>query len=153
MHVYPDWAAMQVNLTTSLLIFVYTEEYFCSEWLFIISFFFMVIFYDIFSGFLWSPICCTTIYELSCCFSTCTTPVYVGSTAGITVYSEQWSEQSISFSGAWNFEKVHNTMHWFSQSMIPPYGGPYAAFYAHGGVYAHPGVPVVSFTCIFNWPW
>ena len=28
--------------------------------------------------------------------------------------------------------------------MIPPYGAPYAAFYAHGGVYAHPGVPMVS---------
>ncbi|KAL8062825.1 hypothetical protein ABFX02_02G172400 [Erythranthe guttata] len=30
------------------------------------------------------------------------------------------------------------------QSMMPPYGPPYAAFYAHGGVYAHPGVPVAS---------
>ncbi|PIN00566.1 hypothetical protein CDL12_26926 [Handroanthus impetiginosus] len=28
------------------------------------------------------------------------------------------------------------------QSMIPPYGAPYAAFYPHGSVYAHPGVPV-----------
>lgn len=28
--------------------------------------------------------------------------------------------------------------------MMPPYGPPYAAFYAHGGVYAHPGVPLVS---------
>ncbi|KZV21873.1 transcriptional activator TAF-1 [Dorcoceras hygrometricum] len=28
------------------------------------------------------------------------------------------------------------------QSMIPPYGAPYAAFYAHGGVYAHPGVHI-----------
>ncbi|XP_073024103.1 common plant regulatory factor 1-like [Primulina eburnea] len=26
------------------------------------------------------------------------------------------------------------------QSMIPPYGAPYGAFYAHGGVYPHPGV-------------
>ncbi|CAI9781529.1 unnamed protein product [Fraxinus pennsylvanica] len=26
------------------------------------------------------------------------------------------------------------------QSMLPPYGAPYAAFYAHGGVYTHPGV-------------
>ncbi|KAL1535953.1 Disordered region downstream of MFMR, variant 2 [Salvia divinorum] len=32
----------------------------------------------------------------------------------------------------------------FSQSMIPPYGAPYAAFYAHGGVYAHPGVPMTG---------
>lgn len=31
-----------------------------------------------------------------------------------------------------------------SQPMIPPYGAPYAAIYAHGGVYAHPGVPIVS---------
>ncbi|KAK6158835.1 hypothetical protein DH2020_006149 [Rehmannia glutinosa] len=30
------------------------------------------------------------------------------------------------------------------QTMIPPYGAPYAAFYAHGGVYAHPGVPLAS---------
>ncbi|XP_057780345.1 LOW QUALITY PROTEIN: common plant regulatory factor 1-like [Salvia miltiorrhiza] len=30
------------------------------------------------------------------------------------------------------------------QSMIPPYGAPYAAFYAHGGVYAHPGVPMAG---------
>ncbi|KAL3622198.1 Disordered region downstream of MFMR [Castilleja foliolosa] len=30
------------------------------------------------------------------------------------------------------------------QSMMPPYGAPYAAFYAHGGVYAHPGVPLAS---------
>lgn len=39
------------------------------------------------------------------------------------------------------------------QPMIPPYGAPYAAVYAHGGVYAPPGVPVVSvhlFTVIFN---
>jgi len=28
--------------------------------------------------------------------------------------------------------------------MMPPYGAPYAAIYAHGGVYAHPAVPVVS---------
>lgn len=30
------------------------------------------------------------------------------------------------------------------QPMMPPYGAPYAAIYAHGGVYAHPGVPIVS---------
>lgn len=30
------------------------------------------------------------------------------------------------------------------QPMVPPYGTPYAAIYAHGGVYAHPGVPIVS---------
>ncbi|PIN26558.1 hypothetical protein CDL12_00694 [Handroanthus impetiginosus] len=30
------------------------------------------------------------------------------------------------------------------QSMIPPYGAPYAAFYAHGGVFAHPGVPIAG---------
>ncbi|KAL8494990.1 hypothetical protein ACS0TY_019235 [Phlomoides rotata] len=30
------------------------------------------------------------------------------------------------------------------QSMIPPYGAPYAAFYPHGGVYAHPGVPLAG---------
>lgn len=30
------------------------------------------------------------------------------------------------------------------QPMMPPYGAPYAAIYAHGGVYAHPGVPLVS---------
>ena len=28
--------------------------------------------------------------------------------------------------------------------MMPPYVAPYAAIYAHGGVYAHPGVTVVS---------
>lgn len=28
------------------------------------------------------------------------------------------------------------------QPMMPPYGAPYAAIYAHGGVYAHPGVPL-----------
>ena len=28
--------------------------------------------------------------------------------------------------------------------MMPPYGAPYAAIYPHGGVYAHPGVPLVS---------
>ncbi|KZV38026.1 transcriptional activator TAF-1 [Dorcoceras hygrometricum] len=32
------------------------------------------------------------------------------------------------------------------QSMIPPYGTPYAAFYAHGGVYAHPGVHIAGTT-------
>ncbi|KAK4483508.1 hypothetical protein RD792_010705 [Penstemon davidsonii] len=30
------------------------------------------------------------------------------------------------------------------QSMIPTYGAPYAAFYTHGGVYAHPGIPVAG---------
>ncbi|XP_051147712.1 common plant regulatory factor 1-like isoform X3 [Andrographis paniculata] len=29
------------------------------------------------------------------------------------------------------------------QSMMTPYGTPYAAFYPHGGVYAHPGIPLV----------
>lgn len=33
---------------------------------------------------------------------------------------------------------------WGPQPMIPPYGTPYAAIYAHGGVYAHPGVPIGS---------
>ncbi|TMW88538.1 hypothetical protein EJD97_018425 [Solanum chilense] len=28
--------------------------------------------------------------------------------------------------------------------MLPPYGTPYAGVYAHGGVYPHPGVPIVS---------
>ncbi|XP_022757495.1 common plant regulatory factor 1-like isoform X2 [Durio zibethinus] len=28
------------------------------------------------------------------------------------------------------------------QPMIPPYGAPYAAIYSHGGVYAHPAVPL-----------
>ncbi|KAL3369071.1 hypothetical protein AABB24_009731 [Solanum stoloniferum] len=28
--------------------------------------------------------------------------------------------------------------------MMPPYGTPYAGVYAHGGVYPHPGVPIVS---------
>ncbi|KAG8363281.1 hypothetical protein BUALT_Bualt19G0005800 [Buddleja alternifolia] len=27
------------------------------------------------------------------------------------------------------------------QSVMPPYGAPYAAFYANGGLYTHPGVP------------
>lgn len=30
------------------------------------------------------------------------------------------------------------------QPMMPPYGAPYAAIYAHGGVYAHPAVPLGS---------
>nr|AAD42937.1 G-box binding protein 1 [Catharanthus roseus] len=30
------------------------------------------------------------------------------------------------------------------QPMMPPYGTPYAAIYAHGGVYTHPGVPLGS---------
>ncbi|KAL6986721.1 Common plant regulatory factor [Sarracenia purpurea var. burkii] len=30
------------------------------------------------------------------------------------------------------------------QPMMPPYGAPYAAIYAHGGVYAHPGVPLAA---------
>nr|XP_009788650.1 PREDICTED: transcriptional activator TAF-1-like isoform X2 [Nicotiana sylvestris]XP_016483466.1 PREDICTED: transcriptional activator TAF-1-like isoform X2 [Nicotiana tabacum] len=30
------------------------------------------------------------------------------------------------------------------QPMMPPYGAPYAGIYTHGGVYAHPGVPIVS---------
>ncbi|KAK7815425.1 g-box-binding factor 3 [Quercus suber] len=30
------------------------------------------------------------------------------------------------------------------QPMMPPYGAPYAAIYPHGGVYAHPGVPLGS---------
>lgn len=30
------------------------------------------------------------------------------------------------------------------QPMMPPYGTPYAGVYAHGGVYPHPGVPIVS---------
>ncbi|CAI9764162.1 unnamed protein product [Fraxinus pennsylvanica] len=30
------------------------------------------------------------------------------------------------------------------QAMMPPYGPPYAAFYAHGGIYAHPGVPIAG---------
>ncbi|KAI8032742.1 Common plant regulatory factor 1 [Camellia lanceoleosa] len=30
------------------------------------------------------------------------------------------------------------------QHMMPPYGPPYAAIYAHGGVYAHPGVTLVN---------
>ncbi|XP_004494783.1 common plant regulatory factor 1 isoform X2 [Cicer arietinum] len=31
---------------------------------------------------------------------------------------------------------------WGPQPMMPPYGHPYTAIYPHGGVYAHPGVPV-----------
>nr|AEM97870.1 bZIP78 [Corylus heterophylla] len=31
-----------------------------------------------------------------------------------------------------------------AQPMMPPYGAPYAAIYPHGGVYAHPGVPLGS---------
>ncbi|KAF8412156.1 hypothetical protein HHK36_000113 [Tetracentron sinense] len=31
-----------------------------------------------------------------------------------------------------------------SQPLIPPYGVPYTAIYSHGGVYAHPAVPVVA---------
>ncbi|XP_062155075.1 common plant regulatory factor 1 isoform X2 [Alnus glutinosa] len=31
-----------------------------------------------------------------------------------------------------------------AQPMMPPYGTPYAAIYPHGGVYAHPGVPLGS---------
>ncbi|GFP91949.1 common plant regulatory factor 1 [Phtheirospermum japonicum] len=38
------------------------------------------------------------------------------------------------------------------QSMMPPYGAPYAAFYAHGGVYAHPGVPLASTTLSMETP-
>ncbi|KAA8520711.1 hypothetical protein F0562_015017 [Nyssa sinensis] len=30
------------------------------------------------------------------------------------------------------------------QAMMPPYGAPYAAIYAHGGVYVHPGVPLAA---------
>ncbi|XP_052171118.1 common plant regulatory factor 1-like isoform X7 [Diospyros lotus] len=30
------------------------------------------------------------------------------------------------------------------QPVMPPYGAPYAAIYAHGGVYAHPGVPLAG---------
>ncbi|XP_022898025.1 common plant regulatory factor 1-like isoform X2 [Olea europaea var. sylvestris] len=30
------------------------------------------------------------------------------------------------------------------QSMMPPYGAPYAAFYANGGIYARPGVPLAG---------
>ncbi|XVE77230.1 hypothetical protein DITRI_Ditri13aG0045400 [Diplodiscus trichospermus] len=30
------------------------------------------------------------------------------------------------------------------QPMMPPYGGPYAAIYPHGGVYAHPAVPLAA---------
>lgn len=30
------------------------------------------------------------------------------------------------------------------QPMMPPYGTPYAAVYSHGGVYAHPAVPIGS---------
>ncbi|KAI3979294.1 hypothetical protein MKX01_007770 [Papaver californicum] len=30
------------------------------------------------------------------------------------------------------------------QGMMPPYGSPYGAIYAHGGVYAHPSVPPVA---------
>ncbi|KAL6512810.1 Disordered region downstream of MFMR [Orobanche minor] len=38
------------------------------------------------------------------------------------------------------------------QSIMPPYGAPYAAFYAHGGVYAHPGVPLASTTLSMETP-
>ncbi|GER48645.1 G-box binding factor [Striga asiatica] len=40
----------------------------------------------------------------------------------------------------------------FFKSMMPPYAAPYAAFYAHGGVYAHPGVPVASTTLNMETP-
>ncbi|KAF8380109.1 hypothetical protein HHK36_027580 [Tetracentron sinense] len=39
------------------------------------------------------------------------------------------------------------------QTMMPPYGVPYAAIYSHGGVYAHPAVPLVKQydeTCIME---
>ncbi|KAL6493976.1 Disordered region downstream of MFMR [Orobanche gracilis] len=39
-----------------------------------------------------------------------------------------------------------------SQSMMPAYGAPYSAFYAHGGVYAHPGVPPASTTLSMDAP-
>lgn len=38
------------------------------------------------------------------------------------------------------------------QSMITPYGAPYAAFYAHGGVYAHPGIPLAGTTLSMETP-
>ncbi|XP_077251236.1 common plant regulatory factor 1-like isoform X2 [Tasmannia lanceolata] len=33
---------------------------------------------------------------------------------------------------------------WGPQPLMPPYGNPYAAIYSHGGVYAHPSMPIVS---------
>ncbi|XVE73766.1 hypothetical protein DITRI_Ditri11bG0144000 [Diplodiscus trichospermus] len=33
---------------------------------------------------------------------------------------------------------------WGPQPMMPPYGAPYATIYPHGGVYAHPAVPLGS---------
>ncbi|XAR63000.1 hypothetical protein NMG60_11022780 [Bertholletia excelsa] len=33
---------------------------------------------------------------------------------------------------------------WGPQPIMPPYGAPYAAIYTHGGVYAHPGVPLAA---------
>ncbi|GAB2291066.1 Common plant regulatory factor [Dionaea muscipula] len=38
------------------------------------------------------------------------------------------------------------------QPMIPPYGTPYAAIYPHGGVYAHPAVPLASTTLSIDTP-
>ncbi|XP_073118773.1 common plant regulatory factor 1 isoform X2 [Henckelia pumila] len=38
------------------------------------------------------------------------------------------------------------------QSMISPYGAPYAAFYAHGGVYPHPGVHMAGTTLSMETP-
>ena len=45
------------------------------------------------------------------------------------------------------------TTYYFLQPMMPPYGPPYAAIYSHGGVYAHPAVPIVSLlSCnLFLW--
>ncbi|GLT59028.1 hypothetical protein SLA2020_318760 [Shorea laevis] len=38
----------------------------------------------------------------------------------------------------------HSYMWGPAQPMMPPYGAPYAAIYPHGGVYAHPAVPLGS---------
>ncbi|KAG8486272.1 hypothetical protein CXB51_019700 [Gossypium anomalum] len=36
------------------------------------------------------------------------------------------------------------------QPMMPPYGAPYATIYSHGGVYAHPAVPIDNIVLVFH---
>lgn len=88
----------------------------------------------IFAGLLCPQNGYTTILQFSHCIWSCTSALHVGSIAGIPCKSEiLWI--------FWNLTILETFLVLMVQHMMPPY----PAIYPHGGVYAHPGVPLVIF--------
>ncbi|CAI9278641.1 unnamed protein product [Lactuca saligna] len=79
----------------------------------------------------------TTILQSYCCIWSCPSPLYVGTSIGITCKQLSPFIQIYQVDLSVDFFVLAKSQ---NQHMMPPY----AAFYPHGGVYAHPIVHLVS---------